>query len=95
MKLNTDGCSKSNPRESGGGGVLRNDLGICITTFATYFGHLTSLQAEVQVLLVGVKLCLQQGFSIFHVQCNSMLVINILRKSFHCPWEVIKEFEEL
>ena len=36
--LNTDGCSKGNPRVSGGGGVLRDATWFIVFTFSVYFG---------------------------------------------------------
>ena len=51
VKLNTDGCSKRNPGESGGGCVLRNDKGTFIWAIADYYGAGSNMKAEVLAML--------------------------------------------
>nr|XP_027067665.1 uncharacterized protein LOC113693307 [Coffea arabica] len=72
LKLNTDGCSKGNSGESGGGGVLREASGRLVLAFSCNFGIASSMQAEAWALLFGVRLCLQQGFDSFDVELDSL-----------------------
>ncbi|XP_075107012.1 uncharacterized protein LOC142179994 [Nicotiana tabacum] len=39
LKINVDGCSKSNPGSAGAGGILRDHTGHMIMAFATYLGN--------------------------------------------------------
>lgn len=39
MKLNVDGCSKGVSKESGGGGLVRDELGEVVVGFYAYFGE--------------------------------------------------------
>lgn len=50
LKLNTYGCSKGNPGPSGGGGLLRNDLGMVLLAFSVDLGLCSSLEAEARAL---------------------------------------------
>ncbi|XP_027174512.1 uncharacterized protein LOC113774142 [Coffea eugenioides] len=58
LTLNTDGCSKGNPGVSGGGGILRDSLGLPLFVFSTYFGETSSLRAEVLALATRLRLCM-------------------------------------
>ncbi|XP_071933856.1 uncharacterized protein [Coffea arabica] len=71
LTLNTDGCSKGNPRWSGGGGVLRDSLGRPIVAFSAFFGKRLSLHAEALALLTGLQLCVERGFANVEIQSNS------------------------
>lgn len=57
FNLNIDGSSLDNPREAGGGGVLRDDTGKLIFAFTKYFGHCFNNEAELRVVLEGLTLC--------------------------------------
>ena len=49
LKLNTNGGSKGNPGQSGGGGgILRDSDGNMILAFSSHFGSSTSAQAEIR-----------------------------------------------
>lgn len=55
FKLNSDGCSKGNPGESGGGCILRDDKGSMIWALTFYFGVQTNMVADTRALFNGVK----------------------------------------
>ncbi|XP_027151985.1 uncharacterized protein LOC113752040 [Coffea eugenioides] len=93
LKLNTDGYSKGNPSVSGGGGILRDGGGHLLLAFSCYFGHATSLQAEVPELLFGVKLCVQCGFGRLDVDLDSLVLVHILQGKASCPWGVYQEIQ--
>nr|XP_027102884.1 uncharacterized protein LOC113724156 [Coffea arabica] len=95
LKLNTDGCSKGNPGASGGGGILRDGGGSLILAFSCYFGHATSLQAEVCALLFGVQLCIQRGFGRIEVELDSLVLVHILLGKATYPWSVYHEIQQL
>nr|XP_027082134.1 uncharacterized protein LOC113704429 [Coffea arabica] len=95
LKLNTDGCSKGNPGESGGGGVLREASGRLILAFLCNFGLASSMQAEARALLFGVRLCLQRGFDSFEVELDSLVLVQVLNRTSRCPWSIYKEVYQL
>lgn len=47
--LNTDGCTKGNPRQIGGGGILCDTNGNMLLAYSCYLGSLTSVHAEVNL----------------------------------------------
>ncbi|MBR9680974.1 MAG: ribonuclease HI family protein [Candidatus Altiarchaeota archaeon] len=59
MKLFTDGASRNNPGEAGGGIVLRD--GEDEWTRSKYFGKKTNNEAEYLALIEGLKLAKEQG----------------------------------
>ena len=82
VKLNSDGCSKWNPGPSGGDAVLRDSSGAFIFTYSCYFGIATSLAAEVRALLMGVKLCISNGYNLLYIESDSKVLLQILEG--HC-----------
>ena len=58
FKLYTDGCSRGNPGQAGGGGVLRDGVGNFLLAFSSFFGSVTSIQVEACTVLFGVRLCI-------------------------------------
>ena len=59
MKLFTDGASRNNPGEAGGGIVLRD--GEDEWTKSKYFGRKTNNEAEYLALIEGLKLAREHG----------------------------------
>ena len=51
LKLNTDGASKGNPGQSGGGAVLRNQWGQFVLSGSFYYGFCTNMEAELRELI--------------------------------------------
>nr|XP_027093583.1 uncharacterized protein LOC113713984 [Coffea arabica] len=91
LSLNTDGCSKGNPGMSGGGGILRDSNGQVLVAFSVYLGVNTSLRAEALALLMGFRVCFQQGFVQVRVQTDSLVLVGILQRRFQCPWLIRRE----
>ncbi|XP_071901116.1 uncharacterized protein [Coffea arabica] len=89
--LNTDGCSKGNPRASGGGGVLRDSEGRFLIGYSVCLGVSTSLLAEVLALLAGLRFCHQRGFTQVRVQSDSLVLVGILQCWFQCSWQIRRE----
>lgn len=58
-KLNVDGSSLGNPGPSGGGFIIRDDLGNFVSARALFFGdHQTCFYAEFYALLFGLEACI-------------------------------------
>lgn len=95
VKLNSDGCSKGNPGIGGGGGLLRDSQGYFLFGFSCYFGWVSSLQAEIKALLFGVKLCLSKGYTLLHIECDSLLLVEMIKGKSGGPWTVQRDLQEL
>lgn len=50
VKLNTDGASRGNPWDSGGGGILRDQKGIFIQAYHAYFGNSSSMVSNMHYI---------------------------------------------
>nr|XP_027103160.1 uncharacterized protein LOC113724458 [Coffea arabica] len=61
FKLNSDGCARGNPGTSGDWGVVRDCKGQVVLGYLCFFGSLTSLHAELEAMLFGVRLCVTRG----------------------------------
>ncbi|XP_027060834.1 uncharacterized protein [Coffea arabica] len=85
LTLNTDGCSKGNPRVSGGRGILRDAAGSLCFAFSAYFGEASSLRAEALALVTGLRLCGQKGFTNVSIQVDSLVLVGILQRRLLCP----------
>ncbi|KAM3342700.1 hypothetical protein P3S68_027666 [Capsicum galapagoense] len=51
VKLNVDGCSKGNPGPTGGGGIIRDHVGVMISAFAEFYGECCNNLAEAKAML--------------------------------------------
>ena len=80
LTLNTDGCSKGNPGQGGGGGVLRDSSGSPLFAFSTFLGDTSSLHGETMALLLGLRECAERGFGNVGVQLDFLVLVGILWK---------------
>ncbi|XP_055806888.1 uncharacterized protein LOC129875623 [Solanum dulcamara] len=71
VKLNTDGSSLGNPRNIGGGGLLRNAHGDLIFAYATPLGVGTNNQVEIKAAIFGLSWCLHLGYSQVNLEVDS------------------------
>ena len=86
LTLNTDGCSKGNPGQGGGGGgVLRDSSRSPLFPFSAFLGNTSSLHAETMALLLGLHKCVERGFGNVGVQLDFLVLVEILWKQFQCP----------
>ena len=86
--LNTDGCAKGNPGIGGGGGILRDSTGLPMIGFSAYLGETTCLRAEACALLIGLQICIHNGFGNICVQSDSLVLIGIIQRRTQCPWKI-------
>ena len=70
------------------GVVLKDSNGHLVVAFS-------SLRAEALVVLLGLKLCFEKGFDHVFVQSNSLLLVSILQRLFHYPWNIRREVEQI
>ncbi len=79
MELYTDGASRGNPGEAGGGVVLKNGS-TCEKSF--YFGRKTNNEAEYLALIEGLKLALSRGAKKLVVFMDSQLAVRQMRGEY-------------
>lgn len=53
------------------------------------------IQAEARALLTGVKCCLQHGFNFFVIECDSLILVQILKRMSRIPWHIFNEAQQL
>ena len=85
LKLNSDGCSRGNPGESGGGSVLRDDKGRVLWAQADSYGVTKNMVAECRALLQGLKLCAASGVASVDIEVDSMVLVQIMQQQASIP----------
>lgn len=94
-KLNTDGSARGNPSLAAGGGILRDNSGSTIFVFSDFFGVKSSLQAETHALLLGMLLCEILNIQDIMVECDNLILINILNGLAATPWKLRLAFKQI
>ncbi|OVA03243.1 ZF-HD homeobox protein [Macleaya cordata] len=84
--LNTDGASSL--QRAAGGGVIRDDRGILLAAFHSFYGSGSNNLAETRALLDGILLCHQLGITNFIVRVDSNLVAGWYNQTFSIPWHL-------
>lgn len=95
LKLNIDGCSKGNPGNAGGGGILRYHLGHMIMEFTIYLGCCSNSYAEAQAIKTGLRWCLDHGFNMVTIESDSFLMIQIIKGNITTSWHIKDEISEI
>ncbi|KAI0498490.1 hypothetical protein KFK09_019378 [Dendrobium nobile] len=76
VKLNTDGSL--GPNGAGAGGIIRNNNGIVLATFATPIYCRSAIQAEINALILGLQVCSNLGFNFIWIEVDAALLIQII-----------------
>ena len=98
MILNVDGSALTNPGKAGFGGLVRNHDGTFQFGFYGSVGLSNIFHAEIQALLVGIRLCWQAGYRQVMCFSNSLHVVQLViegTSQFHHysnELEIIKDF---
>lgn len=77
------------------GGLLRDVNGKVIFGFACSFGVGTSLEAEIKVMLHGIRLCRAKEILYFELESDSLTLVNMLKESTSCAWYLQHLVEEI
>ncbi|XP_042964784.1 uncharacterized protein LOC122299013 [Carya illinoinensis] len=93
-KLNTDGSSRGNPGQAGGGGVIRNSSGNLVRPFAVSLDQGIVSFAEFMAVYHGVKLAKSMGIVQLDIELDSSTVIKWLKTSLCGLWYVEDFWEE-
>lgn len=81
-KMFSDGGSRGNPGPSACGYVLYTMDDTIIIENGSYLGVTTNNQAEYQSLKTGLEEAIRQGINILHVNMDSLLVVNQMKRIF-------------
>lgn len=83
-----DGASRGNPGNAGSGGLFRDHRGMLIIGYATFIGVATSVYAEANAILFGLKLA--QELQLFNIwlESDSELVVKMLNGMIDPPWGI-------
>lgn len=88
IKLNTDGCAKGQASLAAGGGIFRDSSSNILLAFSTYFGPMSSLEAEGWALLQGLRLAQDHKFSNLQVETDSRILFLSLTGQTLIPWRL-------
>ncbi|OIT08999.1 hypothetical protein A4A49_44481 [Nicotiana attenuata] len=75
VKVNSDGNALDNPRKIGAGIIIKDHEGQFIHAIASPLGIDTNNQAETEAAYIGIKWCIDHGFSKIHLEADSNLLI--------------------
>ncbi|XP_019252877.1 PREDICTED: uncharacterized protein LOC109231690 [Nicotiana attenuata] len=95
VKINSDGSALSNPGRMGAGAIIKNHQGDFIHAIASPLGEGTNNLAETEAAFLGVKWCIDNGFSKVHLEADSALLIHWLTSSATPPWTLAMHIHKL
>ena len=78
--MNLDGSVLGNPRQAGGGGLIRNDKGEWVQGYARETGCKTSVATELWALRDGIRLCIALKIPTVVFELDAKLVVDLLQK---------------
>ncbi|KAK9035829.1 hypothetical protein V6N11_077857 [Hibiscus sabdariffa] len=88
LKLNVDGAMVGNGGKGGIGGLLRNNLGICLEKFSLLIGPSPPILAELEAILHGLKFFFSyrwcEKFRLV-LECDCLTTIDWISNASPCP----------
>ncbi|GJS86227.1 LURP1-like domain-containing protein [Tanacetum coccineum] len=78
VMLNTDGASRGNLGDAGGGGILRDDRGHFIRAFAENYGICTVTISELLAFMRGITMARDMGIKKLFVKVDSQVVVQFM-----------------
>lgn len=82
LKLNSDGSLADNGHAAAGG-VVRDSAGAWVMGYSINIGTTTVFNAELWGLYVGLKRCLDLGFTRIHIELDSSSLVQTLNSGLH------------
>ncbi|PWA44555.1 hypothetical protein CTI12_AA523610 [Artemisia annua] len=82
--LNTDGASRGNPGEAGGGGIMRDAQGYFIRAFTENYGICTVTRSEILALLRGILMARDAGIKKLIIKVDSQVVVQLMEGETSC-----------
>ncbi|GAU37815.1 hypothetical protein TSUD_276320 [Trifolium subterraneum] len=81
IKLNCDGAHKSSINLSGYGGLLRDNNGICISSFARKISSCDALHVEMWGMYNGIDLARRHGITHLQVESDSKVLVEMVTRN--------------
>ena len=78
IKLNTDGSAISNLGLAGAGGILRDHLGVWISSFSLHLGLTSNNMAKLATVRQGLAFAWDMGFKFIQLEIDSSVVLTWL-----------------
>lgn len=75
VKFNCDGSCSGYPKNLGGGGLIRDEMGRVKGAFSIHFGMETNNGAKMRAILEGVQMCKRLGYTNIIIESDSKLVV--------------------
>ncbi|KAK4711086.1 hypothetical protein R3W88_005599 [Solanum pinnatisectum] len=95
LKCNTDGACRGNPGIGAYGFCLRDNKGDLIYAEAEKIGQTTNVEAEMKAILEALKYCVSKEVRRLVIESDSLLMVNIINKTWRVPWELAEQYDEL
>ncbi|XP_019227546.1 PREDICTED: uncharacterized protein LOC109208846 [Nicotiana attenuata] len=95
VKVNSDGSALTNPGKIGAGAIIRNHHGDLINAIASPIGEGSNNLAETEAAFLGVKWCIDSGFTKIHLEADSALLIHCLTTDSSPPWTLTISIQKL
>lgn len=89
VKLNTDGSAMHSTGNTTIGGILRNNHGDFIFSFASPLGEGNNNQAEFNAAIFGLSWCIQLGYRSVILEVDSELLTKWIKHRAQPPWSII------
>ncbi|CAN1808083.1 Putative ribonuclease H protein At1g65750 [Linum perenne] len=81
--LNTDGSFYPATKAAAAGGILRDDQGHFVSTFASNLGSCSVVRAEIFGVVEGMSLAWEKGIRRLRIQSDSAMAVSLLSKDSH------------
>lgn len=94
-KLNFDGVARGNPRATGIGCIINNDLGQWITKKIMSISPTSNNLAELRALEEGLKLYHHLGLSKIFIKGDSQIILNAIRNRATPNWVLNSKLENV
>ena len=85
-KLNFDGAARGNPGIAGVGIIINNDEGKWIVKKEESIVPTSNNLAQLSALEEGLKLCIELGLLKIHIEGDSQIILNAIRKKTTPNW---------
>ncbi|XP_019240872.1 PREDICTED: uncharacterized protein LOC109220861 [Nicotiana attenuata] len=95
VKVNSDGSALLNPGKIGAGVIIRDHQGDFIHAIAAPLGEGSNNLAETEAALIGIRWCIDNGFTKIYLETDSALLIHWLTNGTPPPWSIVNSVQKL
>jgi len=94
LVIYTDGCSRGNPGEGGGGAVLKDDRGETVARLTEFLGLVTNNVAEYRALMLGLREAILRGAPEVSIFVDSELIAHQINGVYRVRDERLKALHD-